>query len=360
MCFICKKKKTMHTYKGRTHHTYFTIEVLSKQFLLFVNALLFAIPAFISCSKNGMAAEDRLEQNEITLRYALPSACGDSLDIYVYNQDQLRRLDAYCRMAAGADLPDNIKVCSRSGRKTIVALYGWPGAEEIGWASFSSYAALSKITVSLESENPSKPRLAGIVNLNAGVTAKPVITMSPVMARIRLNSIKCDFSGRPYEGAVLKNARVYLTNVCTRTSLNPQDSPGREYLNVGGWSQGDMSSFAAREFLEAALPPEISAKEVQPQICLYCYPVEGFYDNAAHPITKLVIEGELNNQKVYYPINIGDYTGGNIRADFTYSINLTISRMGSETPDVPLFPGTVDGSVQVLPWVENDVQKVYF
>ena len=350
----------MNTYKGRTHHTYFTIEVLSKQFLLFVIALLFAIPAFISCSKNGITAEDSPQQTELSIRYALEAGSRDSLDIYVYNQDQLKRLDAYSRIAAGADLPDNIKVCSRSGRKIIIALYGWPSAEELGWAAFSSLASLRKITVSLESENPTKPRLVGIVNLNAGVSANSTINMEPIMARIRLNSIKCDFSGRPYAGAVLKNARVYLTNVCTSASLTPQDNPGMDYLNVGGWSQGDMSSFAAREFIEAALPAEISAKAVQPQICLYCYPVDGYYDSAAHPITKLVIEGEINNQKVYYPINLGDYTGGHIRANFTYSINLTVSRMGNLDPDVPLFPGTIQESVEVLPWVENDVQKVYF
>ena len=282
---------------------------------------------------------------------------GNILDIYVYDVDQLERLDSRMRIKCNGTIPDKIPVSSRSGRKKVVALANW-SEEEPSWEQVNSFNAICRWMVPLSTESSEAPRMSGSMIINAGKTTVTKLTLIPISARIRLSSVKCDFTGQPYQGAVIENARVYLTNVCTNSSPFPESVPGTEFVNIDSYSVADMNVFGAKDKLSRYIYTELGPQKVKTDIDFYCYANYGTVDNGGRPPTRLVLEGRIGDKTVYYTVNIGDYTDGAVRPGYSYNINLNITKYGTDRPDIPVTGGTIDATVEVIPWEEKEEQII--
>lgn len=361
-CFA--KKEIMKTKKGRSPILLAFIDILSKKpsFLMsfsYVFPLTMAT-AFFSCTKSGDTTwEDVSTTITIESKSITPVTSG-TLDLFVYNLDKLRRLDSHSRQKLGWGFPLTVDVGSRSGMKRIIALANWPAKELEDWNVISSLDGIGMLSCNLADEDPASPRMTGSATITAGAPSAPSISMQALSAKIKLASVCCDFSDKVYKGFTMKNARAYLTNVCVNTTISPDDAPGTAFVNIGGYSEGDMKNFGAPELLERNIYGEIDAIKRTVDIALFCYPAEIAAEDAGKPQTKLVLEGEIGGRKYYYPIRLGDYTGGVIRRDMTYRIDLKITRLGGDDPEASLLPGTFEANVQVLPWETTDSQTVNF
>lgn len=333
-----------------------------------VKALLLLIfcPAFISCTEKYAPATEESgvpDDNGFTPKKILllqsPLSSG-TLDIFCFRNDRLRRLDSYQRIGSASGR--TVEVASGSGDMTVSLIANSHlSLEDCG--RVLSYDDLLSLHSELSADSPSSPVMTGECSVGAGTDRACLMTLEPLLTLIRVNSICCDLHTRPYKESTLKNVSVYLTNVCGRYPLfgQPPESPA-SVLNYGKLTEEDSSGFAEPSMLCYGKPiPEIGTSAVFPDIRLYCYPNICSEESLGSPFTRLVIEGELDGRKTYYPIDINrtsDYDsraaasggGQGVQRNCTYSFDITITRSGVPSPDIPIDPADIRCSIAVTPW----------
>ena len=312
--------------------------------------LLSFLPAFFlfSCAKE-MAESGGEGQDEIITFLDTRTPLSDavsSLHVFVYNDDSLGRLDSYQRF----DTRDSGRrqCTSRSGRKLFAAIANLDiSAAE--WTEISSFESLQKLVSEFRDEDPQQPVMTSVTRATAGGTLPVPVNLERILSNVRIKSICCDFKGREYEGAVITNARAYLININGRCELfRQEDFHPAEMVNYHG-----EEAFPHPEMIEANIG-NIGNTALSPGISLYCYPNDGTEDTAALPSTRLVIEGEINGVKYYWPVNISPQR--NLRYDYEF----LITRTGTDSPDIPAETGSIHAVCNVLPWNEKDEQVVTF
>ena len=284
----------------------------------------------------------------------------ESLDIFFFNDDSLGRLDSWQRIEGA---PAKVQGGSRSGRKILTMIANVPhGAFE--WNSVSSYASLSSCVSQLRDEDPQKPLMSASMRINAGTPVSA--RLAPLMARVLLRTISCDFNGKPYQGASLTDVKAYLTNVNGMCRLLPPEmTVPSDILNNGGLREADIESLSSPSMLRGLLP-DIGVSVQRPSLSLYCYPNEIEEESLGQPFTRLVIEGRINGRKYYYPLNINQedfgYASGKhgLSSGLTYAIDLTITRAGSTDPDTPVAGTTVKFICEPQPWAQKESITVPF
>lgn len=349
-----------HFISGRKYLRYFIC--------ILANALLIiSFPAFFLCCSgtDGSLGGHEPEEAPVTISFASITANpAQSLDIFVFNNDFLRRLDSHQRFVW--DGHSEIKAASRNGGKIIVAVSGLDSTC-LTWDRINSYETLQKMDVSFRHDNPETPLMSGEIKIDTGNPGTYEIRMKPVLSSISVRSIRCDFSSRPYAGEELSDVRVYLTNVNASAPIM-ENGPvaSNDIINMSGYNEFDMQSLDFPQYVMRKLEYGIGTDPQQCGIELYCYPNENTEETAGTPFTRLVIEGKLRGKTYYYPININrdgfdmecGHTG--IRRNFRYIYDLTITRTGSTDPDTPVSHEIVKVNVNIVPWEENGEEEIKF
>lgn len=334
---------------------------------LAVCILLSSLPAFHSCRtsdfiKYGDTDADVIQEVVISLKSSSEERIS-TLDIFFFNDDRLRRLDSWQHMdSPGSNI---IEAASRQGRKTVVALAN-AGITEDECRSIRSYDALNKLYADLHEDNPDSPIMNGEGSVSAGYGRPCGITLEPMLSEITISSISCDFHSRPYAGEMLKDVKVYLTNVSSRYPLagDYADSAPESILNHGHLSEEDIAGFHGRPLIFGELP-DIGESVLFPELKLYCYrntlPEEGL----AAPFTRLVIEGTVAGTKTYYPINInrGTWSSGDtpgVERNCSYSYDLTITRKGVSDPDTAIELEDVQCRFRITPWKDKERHTITY
>lgn len=337
-------------------------------FCILANALLsFSLPAFfISCTGPGHASLEYTDT--ITLESIRPgpdSGGGPSVaDIFVFESGGTQRLDSYQRVPVKEG---NITfAASGYGKKRIVAIVN-PHTDRYSWAGINSYPALYKEKAALRNEDPSALLMSGETYSEAGSVEACSIAVSPVASEIVLQSIRCDFSDKPYREARLENAKVYLTNVSAEAPvLQEKGFMPSGFVNMYALDPEAVSGFSHPDILYRELPAPVGMETVYPGISLYCYPNECAEESSGSPYTRLVVEGEILGKKCYYPISINngltvrDRQGKGIGRNCRYTFDLTVRSMGSSDPDIEVGPAEIGIVCLTEPWNERDDTSVIF
>ena len=336
---------------------------------------LLIFPAFIllySCTEAAV----RLGQeafppvvSSISLKYgsgdcmAMPGG-NNAVDIFIYNDDEMKRIDSYQRL-----LPDNgytVAAASRPGKKIIVAICN-PLHDSYDWNDISSVESISALYADLADEDPRAPLMSGIAAIDAYNGGSHDMTVSPIMSEIYLRSIRTDFSGKPYSSKKIRNACVYLANVNTVAGI----VPGGDFIpcapvNTDGTPAESAARMKNPELVHADFGTDIGEETVFPDIRLYCYPNSAADDSAGTPFTRLVIAGEIDGHRYYYPININKEDIGQvcgttgIGRNCRYVFDIIISKTGSDSPLLPVSPGTVYINSTVEPWETLPESQITF
>ena len=112
--------------------------------------------------------------------------------------------------------------------------------------SGNSREAMSQIYADLEKESREALLMSGECHATAGGGAN--MYLRRLCSEVRLRSICCDFSGRPYSGAVVTNARAYLINVTAEASITYDDQGfPKRIINAGGLNMNNLESFREPE-----------------------------------------------------------------------------------------------------------------
>ena len=322
--------------------------------------LLSITPAFVSCTMAGTASEDPDIPVQIQLTRSAKGSLN-SLDIFFFNNDPLQRLDAYQRIE---NCPASaVNGYSRSGEKRLALLANASG-DKYTWSRIQSFPSLEGIRCRLDRENPASPVMSGTNTLQAGTDRFCPIALDPLLCRIVLGSISCDFHERPYKGASLENVKVYLTNVSASTPPFPdsEHSVMEELLNPGRLDSAAVAALSHPEMVFAELGQSVGLGLVSPDLELYCYPNNPAGDDLGAPPTRLVIEGELQGETYYYPITLADrkeLPEGLVRGT-TLRLDVTLTRRGTKDPDVPADPSSLNIRFEPQPWSEQPGQIIRF
>lgn len=354
-----KSFSTTYSKKGRRSTAHLAIEVLSRKFPINLSLTLAILPAFFfACSKSSDMQSPVECKTHMDLRYTSSVLIGGALDLFVFDNDASGRLDSYTHITEPSG--NIVSAASKKGQKRILAIAN-AGKRLYDWGVFGSFMAAGTASARLEEEAPERPLLCGTAVFEAGGSGRTGIVLSPILSRVRLKYIQCDFRGRSYEGRTMTEAKAYLTNVCTAARLAPPDSliSGTEYVNIGGWSDGDTAGSRLWSMLRCDISGPIGPEPVSIGKSLYCYPNTLAVGGRREHITKLVIEGTIGGHTYYYPVPLSAASGG-IGRGADYEVSVTITQLGTDDPDGSLAAGALSFTVCVNDWKDKAEETVSF
>ena len=276
-------------------------------------------------------------QTEICLDLRLPAENGigpgirtkagswwliQRLDLFVFDNDEIRRLDSYTRSFVYS--PEVIQVPSASGDKIVVAIANrsFPDGFVTG---IHCYDDLRHAVAELTEDHPSWPVMSGETAFTAGQGHSCRLTLEPLMSAVEVRSLRS-------RGFRLSKVKVYLTGISNRAELlRTEGFLPSETLNGDGLSENDLGRLAysgmVYRFLGDGTPSGEGA--TYGSTSLYCYPNEAEEESVGSPFTKLVVEGLLDGETRRYviPVNRGVFTGAEegIGRNCRYVFDLTLT-----------------------------------
>lgn len=325
--------------------------------------LLITLAGSVRCSP-GLQDEAATVRCRICIGTAASSsfAAGEGIaDIFVFNDDRLTRLDSYQRMGMDRDCLDAVT----TGGPKIICVVANSGRDRYDWTGIDSYNALCKVRSDLRNEDPDAPVLSG-VGYERG-SGKCSIVLEPLLAKVVLRSLRCDFSGKAYEGASLDNARVYLTNVNSAFRIMERSGASvTEMINTAGLNAADMASLRIPGLLSADLPRKIGGIRQECNVALWCYPNNCEEESLGSRFTRLVIEGEIEGRRYWWPVNINRGDHGTIRGEAgvsrncEYNLDICLTSLGSDGPDKPVSKSQVSVECNISDWIMKDSYEEFF
>jgi hypothetical protein len=311
-------------------------------FTLNPRRLLSLVPAILCGCSGESVVETPVSFNNLSFSKVMTGWVSEdsTLDIFAFENDRLRRLDSYQRIEAFS--AGNASVTSTGGDKIFfLCMNGKRG--RYSWTDISSYSALKHVFVELEDEDPTKVTCTGEVSGKAGEPISDII-LKPLASEIVLRSVRCDFSGTPYPNEVIKDVKVYLTNVSASCPvLLKDDFKPTRFIDYG---------------VGNAIDKPITGETSYPDIRLLCYPNRTTEDSLGSPQTRLIIEGVIGSAIYYWPITINPEVG--IERGCRYIYDILIRRKGCSDSDTPFDPISIDINMTVKPWKVKEEYTVGF
>lgn len=325
-----------------------------------ISTLFSLLPTlFISCTHEYNTIQDG-SSITVELKSIEPLRMSDHIDLFTFNDNSLMQIDSYQRVEGTSNGRVNLR--SQNGEKRIFA-YRNSSSRISDWYNLRSYWGLENIYTELKYERSDAFTMSGEADAIAGSGKTYSLTLKPFVSEIFLRSIRCDFSGKPYEGLSIRNARIYLINVNARCCLiYDEDTNPQEIINYGDLDEEMMSSFEEPGLLIQDIGI-ITQNTTRPNICLYCYPNTCSEEGPGTPYTRLVIEGRVNGQTCWWPVNINRESGSvqsGIHRNQRYIYDLTLRSMGSSGPDDPIEIEDIDIDLTIESWKEKEDYSVEF
>ena len=292
------------------------------------------IPAFFaSCTVR--------QEEETGVRIRLDKPAGtEALDIFFFDAREPWMLDSYQQAVPGNECSF---VLSGPGEKIVAALPAVSG-DLYRRADVARLQDLKREAFSLEQDSPLHPFAYGLARVKEGSSRQFTIQLQPLICSIRVRSVSCDFSGRNYSVCSFHNDNLFLVNVVSESCpLAAEGGHPVSWLNYG---------FPANEmtYVYSEGIGDIGPERVYSGKSFYCYP-----NPEAKPPTRLVLEGTVGDVHCYYPIDIPLPRGG-----MSYDLDITLHRMGTDSPDCAAEPGTYTVEYNTVPWtVGTEREEVY-
>lgn len=305
-----------------------------------------------------MGPDDGTKAHELAVTAGPEHEMIRTLDVLIFGTDSLQRLEAYQRFETPA--ADRIFLATTAGDKQVFACANSRYAAE-DWMKVNSVYGLEDFCVELESEKRDFPTMAGACSIPAGGTWAGVLSMRRLTCEIVLNSIRCDFRGKPYKGEPMLDARAYLINVNAQSRIF-EDSDGKplKIVNVGSMNVADTDRFEEPDLIVQDLPARIGEEALFPDISLRCCPNHGTEESPGSPFTRLIIEGKVQGETYYWAVTVNRDEGSGIESACRYIYNITIRRKGSRDPDSPACIEDIGFTYRETEWKEKDPYTVFF
>lgn len=316
------------------------------------------LPAhFFSCSRTVApeCVRKQTESRQFTVKMTVKDNGNRirSCDVLIYNADKFGRLDSYTHFDGN---PDEIQVSSGEGPKTAYVICNAP-AGSLKTEDMLTERSLASICCELEQEDPEYPVLSGRAVFEAGGSCR--IALEPLMAKVCLKELSCDFRGTAYPLEELKDVRVYLTNVNADCSMTGDGAAVNRFINNGQWEDGDALRFRSPQMLCREIDGSVGMDVRNLDLDLYCYPNAAEEESFGKPFTKLVIEGSLKGRRWFWPISINPI-GNGIGRNSSIGLKVRLRRSGTDDPDAAISMDIEKLVMDIEQWEEKGNYAVVF
>ena len=336
--------------------------VFSETILPFLGAftLLNILPAFLY----GCSSPEQLQTYPVRSRITIGLTGNEGrisdLDIFVFRDDGLQRLDCYQKVQNLSSW--NKEIVSGCGDR-LIAVCANSRRDIMEWAHITSLTSLQSIKVSLEDESSGYPFMCGIEKVVSGYGGRYTdMKISPISSIVQIRSISCDFSDKPYSGAKMTDAKAYLTNVNAECGIfEGNDILPTRIINAGGLCIEEMKEMKDASLLYGEFSEDIGRNAINPGLSFRCYPNNSASESPGTPFTRLVIEGKILGETYYWPIDINrDDRCTGIYRNEKYIYDIRITRKGSSNPDIPVKAEDIDIMFKVEKWKEQEDYEIIF
>ena len=313
--------------------------------------LLHLVPAVMcGCSDAEHPTYEEIRR-EIGIALTKSQDVKGPLDIFVFQDDRMQRLDCYLRLEDFSMWKGG--VVTGSGDHIISFVTGMHKKKD-DWASITSRAALEKITVDLENENADAAVMSG-------ETTGSTVELTPLSSQICLERLSCDFTGKPYSDNSISDVKVYLTNINASCGIlaSGEISPTR-LLNQGRLSEKDLSGFKDKSLVYQKVEKPVEKNGRWSPMEFLCYPNNAPEEGPGTPFTRLVIEGKVDGKTFYWPIDINRDGGQGIERGRRYTFDITITGKGVSDPDTPVSSEYIDINFKIKEWEEKEDCVILF
>lgn len=274
----------------------------------------------------------------------LPSMEGDqtvnNLQVFVFREDGF--LDNY-----GKSSGSGLSLTCTTGNKNIYALVNAPDVSDVG-----NEAELNA-RVSLLKDNTAKGLvMSGKKTVNIRATQSVSVEVKRLAARICLKSFKNAIQMPGYKDLPIVVKAAYLLNV----------SEGIRYME--DVTNGSWINFKKCIDKHPLLYEDLSASSslavgssLEGLHYFYCYPnttAADATDEGSARFTRLVVEAMIGDRTFYYPVSIQS-----VKRNTAYNVSITVTRPGSDSPDIPVEKQDAQISVTVAEWeAGEDVTEI--
>ena len=264
--------------------------------------------------------------------------------MFFFDTAGVKILDAWQHVPLAEGQP--VYGLSASGTRLLTVLSA-PARDTSRWLDIRTYADLCNRTIRLADEFPERPFLAGETLLDDARTRDAMIELRPLMTRISLRSVACDFRSRPYEGKPFRCRTLYLSYAGVECHpLGAGAGKPLSWVSAGWADSATIRKFPHPEMLLQEGCGDIGPERMPLERDFYCY---------AGGQLRLVLGGTLGEDECYYPIPLP-----NLQPGLEYGLDVTLTRKGSPDPDIPTETGTVVLDLTTIPWTREETYTIPF
>ena len=337
--------------------------------------LALAAAVLCSCDKNAdcvpcQKAEENQEPATLSVSLGFDDPQTRAVTAYTTAQDyekavnsvQILVFDASGKINmykdAGTAVSD-IKLSTTAGQKTVWAVVNGPDLSAV-----ANLSVLQAKAVDLADNSLTKTEgfvMAGSTSCTVSATGgTAAVTVSRLVSRVALQKVT---NSLPSGYGALKIDNVTLINVVGNQNLAGNASIATWYNKMGrkdGGAQADIidgstnkASCPSLTFVAPAATVNNGAAHTPATPHLfYCYPnatsadANGWVSSFTARKTRLVVAATISGTKYYYPVTINTP-----ERNKAYTVELTITGLGSTDPDQPVSKGAITASVTVQEWL---------
>lgn len=307
-------------------------------------AVLLAAAGLVGCNEKTVdLSTDEISTGEkIQLTVKLPVATtkvtgpasddhvGD-IQVFVFDKNGV-----YETSSSGGG--SSLSLTCTTGEKKIVALVNAP--KENGVRNIDELRAR---TADLADCSENSIVMAGEVTKVLESSATLTMTVERIAAKVAVEKITTDFTLDQHKDLDFKVKSIYLINVAGERAYLVNNTPSLWY-NAGEHIDATAPSFLHDEVASGTIA---NGSSYETEHYFYCYP------NSTATKTRLVVEAQIGSYIYYYPVTLEK-----VDPNTAYTYSLTITRLGSDSPDKPVEDGAVQFNVTVKDWVEQNVEEI--
>ena len=282
-------------------------------------------------------------------------------DVQVLVFDSSGALNAY----VDADTKTSgISIKTTTGSKTIYAVVNGPDL-----SSVTKIPELNAKTIDLGDNSTVSTKgfvMAGSTSCNVGAYAQNVgVTVRRFVSRVALQKVN---NALPASYGAMTINNVTLINVVGNQNLAGVETASTWYNKMGRKDGATAASQIIDGNSYLASLPSLTFKSVESNVAsgasltpstpylFYCFPnststdTTGWMSTFYARKTRIVVTATIGGTKYYYPVLI-DFPARNS----AYTVELTITGLGSTDPDKPVEKGSITATVTVDPWQNGTV-----
>ena len=231
-----------------------------------------------------------------------------------------------------------LKLSCTSGHKQIVALVNADPVSDV-----LNISDLGAIKSDLASVGNGELVMVGTKEVDLPCEGPVVIDVTRLVGRVVLKSVYLDFALPQHQRLSFEITDVYVVNAAGDRAYLEENEPSFWY-NEGACDPAATLPHLYDAVVDGSLVSR--GPKYETNHYFYCYP------NNTEKKTRLVVEALRGGNPYYYPITLDE-----IRSNHAYAYDLTITRLGSDSPNVPVDESVVTYTAVTGEWIQHQEQE---